>query len=271
MEKLERTLNLFVIGPDVLSLTQKLRELDLMTYDTDVFNQDVERAVRAFQSKGLSRSGRPLKVDGVVGPVTWWSLFSDDYADTFVPVPANLEWGHELPKPGEPGYNVMVAALHVGLEELRDGAKEEGGNNKGVHVAKYHGVDPEVLTTRWAWCAAFVSWCVDQACSRDSDLTKPFRKSGSARNIMKQTKKSDLWDFHGEDDYEPQVGDLAFWWRESPQSWKGHIGIVMACDNGIVYILEGNRGRYPAMVSIYDYVLEDMKKILGFSHLKETT
>ena len=38
------------------------------------FGSRTRRGVRAFQSQNLDQHGQPLVIDGVVGPLTWWSL-----------------------------------------------------------------------------------------------------------------------------------------------------------------------------------------------------
>ncbi len=47
-------------------------------------------------------------------------------------------------------------ALATAIEELKDGAGEIGGNNRGPHVKKYlNDLAPEGQP----WCAGFVSYC----------------------------------------------------------------------------------------------------------------
>jgi len=40
----------------------------------------------------------------------------------------------------------------------------------------------------------------------------------------------------------PLPGDVAVFWRESPSSWKGHVGFYLGEVGGYVVVLGGNQG-----------------------------
>jgi peptidoglycan hydrolase-like protein with peptidoglycan-binding domain len=61
-------------GPEVRKLQRLLRERDFLVYVDGDFGQKTYEAMRAFQSQHLDAHGRPLVVDGKVGPLTWWAL-----------------------------------------------------------------------------------------------------------------------------------------------------------------------------------------------------
>ncbi|MBI1925582.1 peptidoglycan-binding protein [Candidatus Poribacteria bacterium] len=67
-------------GEDVLALQRKLRELGYATVGQPdgLFGPRTEAAVRLFQQS------RGLKVDGIVGPITWTALFEATPLDTAV-------------------------------------------------------------------------------------------------------------------------------------------------------------------------------------------
>lgn len=68
-----RLLKLFSKGDDVLAVKKKLVELGYLSKAThNVYGTDTYRAVKAFQS------ANNLEVDGIVGPLTWAIIFSDD-------------------------------------------------------------------------------------------------------------------------------------------------------------------------------------------------
>jgi len=149
------------------------------------------------------------------------------------------------------------AALRAAIGELQDNAREIGANNSGRYVEKYlNGVMPAPAE----WCAGFVSWCFSQHAAGI-----PFKYHLGARNIRQQFKQKG-WLLEGG---EPEPGDIIVWWRDQPDGWKGHIGLVHRCENGIVYTIEGNRGNFPAYVRGFDYVLGRIDRLLGFGRVPD--
>lgn len=74
------------------------------------------------------------------------------------------------------------------------------------------------------WCSAFINAVA-------SDLNLP--KSGllNARS----------WLTIGKETKSPEMGDIVILWRESPTSWKGHVGIYIASNDKFIWILGGNQ------------------------------
>ncbi|HEX2898064.1 MAG TPA: CHAP domain-containing protein [candidate division Zixibacteria bacterium] len=139
------------------------------------------------------------------------------------------------------GGEIGRAALAVAIAELNAGAQEIGGNNCGPWVKKYlNGLAEEVSS----WCAGFVSYCYF-----NSGFAMPFNYTVSARDLCNQFKANN-WAFILNDSITPEPGDFVFWWRNHPQSWKGHVGLVHHSANGFLYTIEGNR----------------TPKVEGFSH-----
>lgn len=62
---------------------------------------------------------------------------------------------------------------------------------------------------------------------------------------------------------QPTTGDIVVLWRESPSSWKGHVGLFINWDLNNVYVLGGNQGD---MVSIQAYPRD---RVLGFRQVKK--
>lgn len=61
----------------------------------------------------------------------------------------------------------------------------------------------------------------------------------------------------------PTIGDVVVLWRESHESWKGHVGLFIAWDNKTVWVLGGNQGN---MISVAPYPRD---RVLGFRQLKK--
>jgi uncharacterized protein (TIGR02594 family) len=78
-----------------------------------------------------------------------------------------------------------------------------------------------------AWCAAFVGACLEDA---------------GYQSTKKLNAKSYLhWGLPVVAE-EAQRGDVVVFWRESPESWKGHVAFFHSYDsNGNVNVLGGNQ------------------------------
>jgi len=84
----------------------------------------------------------------------------------------------------------------------------------------------EIRTDEDAWCSAFVAYCA--------------KKAGLSYS-KKATAKS--WLSVGKEVTQPQPGDLVIFWREDPNSWKGHVAIYLGKDEQTheVICLGGNQ------------------------------
>lgn len=77
-----------------------------------------------------------------------------------------------------------------------------------------------------SWCSAFANWCMKQSGRAGTN-------DAGARS----------WLNYGQGLSEPRPGCIVVMWRESPQSWKGHVGFFDGWDVGDrVRILGGNQG-----------------------------
>lgn len=87
----------------------------------------------------------------------------------------------------------------------------------------------------YAWCEAFVDWCMVKAYGEDLALRllcQPKRSAGAGCTQSVQYYKKAGQFFHA-----PKVGDQIFF------SWGGeveHTGLVYSLSNGMVYTVEGN-------------------------------
>jgi len=81
------------------------------------------------------------------------------------------------------------------------------------------GFDPETE----AWCSAFLNACCKAVGS-------PLSGSPSAIS----------WLSAGIPTQKPEMGDIAVFWRESPQSGLGHVGIFIRQDGNNIWVLGGD-------------------------------
>ncbi|MGH7391749.1 MAG: peptidoglycan-binding domain-containing protein, partial [Candidatus Rokuibacteriota bacterium] len=111
------------------------------------FDARTRSAVKLFQARFPDSAGVPLVTDGKVGSLTWEALFGEGS----VPVAAAA-------RDAMLGKAIGIAAAEVGVLE------QPPGSNRGPRVDQYLravGLDP--AGGSFAWCAAFVYWCFDQA------------------------------------------------------------------------------------------------------------
>lgn len=219
------------------------------TFDTRTW-----QATRAFQAQNLDQHGQPLVVDGVAGPLTWWSL---QHPKPFIRTPTAVDYA-TLPAKG--GSRVGRAALAAAIGELKANAREIGGNNRGPLVRKY--LAPAGLDEGQSWCAGFVSWCFMQASGGDK-AAMPFAYAARARSLLTEFKQHG-WSNAPGSGYVPVPGDAVVWWRVSLAGWLGHTGLVHSVQDGMLYTIEGNRS---PRVQGFSYVLSRMDKLLGFGHV----
>ncbi|MEP1035632.1 TIGR02594 family protein [Ekhidna sp.] len=131
------------------------------------------------------------------------------------------------------------------------GVKEISGAEHNETILKY----AEESGFGWVdddetpWCSIFVCWVV-MKCN------------------LKRSKKANArsWMHIGTPTSNPEPGDVVVFWRESPESWKGHVGFFMGYskDGSRVYCLGGNQGN---QVSISAYRSET---VLGFRKLQSS-
>ena len=220
-----------------------------------VFDNETYRAVRLFQSQNLDQHGQPLTVDGKVGELTWWSLH---HPKPIIQTPSAVDF-LQMPAASMGGSQRGRAALAVAIAELKAGAGEIGGNNRGPFVKKYlNRLAPEGRDG--PWCAGFLSFCFAQ-----NPAGIPFEYTVGARNILREFKDNG-WDKSPNSGYSPKPGDVVVWWRESLPSGKGHVGLVHQLRDGFLYTVEGNKS---PMVRGFSYVFSRMDKLLGYGYVPD--
>jgi hypothetical protein len=165
-------------------------------------------------------------------------------------------FGVSVPRPLEPPpprSTVGEAALEVAKLELGNG--EEGANNLGPALVRYRRSGPE-----GAWCAAFVSYCLEEGC-RLIGFSCPVRRSHNAKRLFERCLKA------GAAVARPMAGDIVCWHRGAAGARTGHIGIVSKVQlDGGWFSIEGNRGRFPSKVREYLHETGE-PLLLGFARL----
>lgn len=183
---------------------------------------------RIVQRLGVDAQGRPLALDGQVGPLT--------------------RAGRYLSPMGP-----HVAGVRAAMAELLAGAEEVGGNNRGPWVAKYYGRPDEPDRNHGPWCAAFAGWCLQ------ADLGPDAPYSWSARRLLAAcAERID----------EPELGAVPCWERASAGPYNGHVGIIAHIeDDGAIWVIEGNANAPRGAVRVYRWAppyTRAVDRLIGF-------
>ncbi|MFW6310394.1 MAG: TIGR02594 family protein [Prolixibacteraceae bacterium] len=147
----------------------------------------------------------------------------------------------------------MEQLLKIAFNEL--GTEEITGEEHNPEILKY-AKDTEIegmTSDEIPWCSSFVNWVAWKAGLQYSG--KPNARS---------------WLNMGTKVTSPEPGDIVVFWRENPQSWKGHVGIFLGIspDRKRVYCLGGNQGN---RVSVSAYRLSTVLSYQRLAPVKKLT
>jgi hypothetical protein len=173
---------------------------------------------------------------------------------------------------------ILVALSQLGYHEGNSNADLDGRNSGGsrnfteynVLFGKLDNGEGNGTSYGYAWCAAFVNWCLRQA-RVDQELTGGMYVScASWRNWFIYEGKAYGASYHARtDDYVPKKGDLIFYKSLSATHNRAtdHIGIVLKCEDGKVYTIEGNADN---KVGLHEYDLTN-PYIVGYGSIAYKT
>jgi hypothetical protein len=210
----------------VLAVQRRLNAVGCGPVDEDgVFGPQTKAAVQLFQARFPDPDGRALKMDGLVGAVTWAALFGREAVPTVDTAPGGLL-----------RTTLEVAASQVGVME------EPPGSNRGPVVDTYHravGLDP---ADGLPWCAAFVYFCFQRAA----------RQLARSNPVVKTAGVLDHWN-RAREKRVPTITAAAAHMREElvrpghvfiidtgAPGGAGHTGLVEKIVMGTLVTIEGN-------------------------------
>ena len=200
-------------------LNQKTRLAKPLKPDGD-FGRMTYNAVVAFQNQQKLRP-----VDGIVGPKTWAALLG---AAPVKPDPAF---------DGPQAKLADIASKYVGIEETPSNKAGDDPILKQIFDA-----DDLVIkeaTDGYPWCAAFVSFCVQELLKNNSDFygVTPPREASVHLFLTKWAKAQKCLVFSpGDKFFTPRKGDILVF-------KFSHIGIVESVVGNSVVTIEGNTNR----------------------------
>lgn len=115
--------------------------------------------------------------------------------------------------------------LDIALAEF--GVAEIKGQVDNPRVLQYFndiGFNGAQLKDETAWCSAFANWVVQRA-----------------GGFISGKLNARSWQHIGKETNSPKRGDVVVLWRESPKSWKGHVGFFIRETKNWIYVLGGNQ------------------------------
>lgn len=136
--------------------------------------------------------------------------------------------------------NKVPKYYEIALEYL--GETEIPGDKHNAKIVNFFKtVTGQEFPDETSWCAAFTGYCLHSA-------GLPHTGKLNARSYLD----------YGTPVESPRVGDIVVFWRESKESWKGHVGFYAGETTTTVKVLGGNQNN---MVSIANYSKE---RLLGY-------
>lgn len=212
-----------VSGDDVRKVVKRLIKLSYFSETlTNKVTTEVMDSVSAFQAgQSCDYRGNPFIIDGLVGPITYHSLFPEEYSTS------DLLAGEGLPE-------FTRAVLEFARGEV--GVHEIGGDNRGKRVEQYQSSagnsrgDP--------WCASY-QYFICREVAKKLEVENPFLRTGRCQTFL---------DWGNERGYHVPVdkaraGDygIILYGNKSRVSRSGHIFLITESDHsGYWETNEGN-------------------------------
>ncbi|MFY8188894.1 MAG: CHAP domain-containing protein [Flavobacterium sp.] len=184
-----------------------------------IFGPQTERAVKLFQTRHVDFTGKALLADGIVGPITWQTLFE-------VEITAPKATKELLLKA------VEIAKTQIGVVE------QPLNTNRGPEVDAYLrsvGLNPE--GNNYSWCAAFVYWCFQEAAAHLQTSNPLVKTAGVLKHWQKTTGVKVSLEEAKNNPSLIQVGAIFI---IDHGRGLGHTGIVEQISGGNLTTIEGN-------------------------------
>ncbi len=156
-----------------------------------------------------------------------------------------------LPLVGDGAFDTLSVALsQYGYHEGASSADYHGGNasSSGNYTEYGYAFGKVNGTYSYAWCAVFVTWCLQQAGEGDS------AGGAFASCSLWVARLKELGRYTARSAHQPKMGDLIFFRSAGVGRVSDHVGLVRFVKGGRVYTVEGNSS---GQVALRNYALSD--------------
>ena len=156
-----------------------------------------------------------------------------------------------LPLVGDGAFDTLSVALsQYGYHEGASSSDFHGRNtaSSGNYTEYGFAYGKVSGTYGYAWCAVFVTWCLQQAGEKDS------AGGAFASCSLWVARLKELGMYTARSAHTPKMGDLIFFRSAGVGRVSDHVGLVRHVKNGRVYTIEGNSS---GQVALRDYALSD--------------
>ncbi|WP_051079159.1 CHAP domain-containing protein [Methyloversatilis thermotolerans] len=191
--------------------------------DSPDFGPKMKQTVKLFQMRHVDGSGRPLKVDGEVGALTWQALFG----------------ANAVPASGRASSALLKSVLDLAGREADRAVREQPRNsNRGPEVEAY--LERAGVAAGNPWCCAFVYWNFDEAAKKLRRANPMFRTAhclthwnrAVSAGAQRITRKEAI------DDPARVRAGMIFIMDHG--GGAGHTGLVERVEGGLIHTIEGN-------------------------------
>jgi hypothetical protein len=205
----------------VSAVQKRLTEMGCgMLKGSGVFGDQTHQAVILFQMRFPDQYGAPLKPDGQIGPLTWAALF-----------------GRQSIPVAEPASGLLKQALAIARTQV--GITENPvGSNSGPEVNSY--LKSVGLGKGFAWCAAFVYWCFNEAADKQGCENPLIKTAGVLDHWRKAMDREIAVVRHVAAKNNPVLVKPGMIFIMDYGSGNGHTGFVEKIEEGRLVTIEGN-------------------------------
>ena len=207
----------------VKAIQNRLNELKVnppegpLNVDGDYGGQTIA-AVKLFQSRSVDSQGASLMIDGVLGPISWEILFGTEK----VPEAS-------VAKTAAITDVLIIAAAEVGVQEV------PLNSNRGPRVEEF--LASTGLGGGFAWCAAFVYWCFNQAAT-NANKPNPLVKTAGVLRSWNECKGKKIPAADAKNN--PALVKPGHIFVMDYGGGLGHEGLVVSVIGGFINTIEGN-------------------------------